>query len=155
MGSRIGYIGGTFDLFHLGHAKLISTALNNFEKIIIAVNPDDFCERFKRKPVMSFTERVDMICAFVGQKINRVTVIENTGRENTRETITQQVFQKLKKDDRLFIIHGDDWTGDSYLKQLNITNSWLEKKQITLWYLPYTKEISTTEIINRIKCAKN
>ena len=50
-----------------------------------------------------------------------------------------------------YIIHGDDWTGDAYLKQMGMTQEFLDENEIKLAYVPYTKSISTSDIIKRLK----
>jgi len=48
------------------------------------------------------------------------------------------------------IIHGDDWTGPALKEQLGVTDAWLDRHSIKMAYLPYTPDISTSEIIKRI-----
>ena len=49
------------------------------------------------------------------------------------------------------IVHGDDWCGMSYLEQIRLTPEFIQEHQIQLIYLPYTKGISTSEIISQIQ----
>ena len=53
------------------------------------------------------------------------------------------------------IVHGDDWTGEGYLNQICMTPEFLQKHQIELVYLPYTKGISTSKIIKSIQELNN
>ena len=49
------------------------------------------------------------------------------------------------------IVHGDNWCGMSYLEQIRLTPEFIQEHQIQLIYLPYTKGISTSEIISQIQ----
>lgn len=69
-------------------------------------------------------------------------VVVNTGDEDSKPAIL------VAKPTH--ILHGDDWTGSSLLKQMGLTRAFLKEQKIKLLYLPYTKGISTTKIIARI-----
>lgn len=145
--TKIAYIGGTFDLFHAGHVKLLKRCYDLFDKVYVSLNTDDFAARFKRKPVMTLAERYDVLkaCQYVSE------VFVNEGDEHTDKTI-EAIFGKLDPEDRrIYIVHGDDWTGEEYMKQLGITHDWLEAMNAEIVYLPYTPGISTSQIIERIK----
>ena len=45
---KIGYIGGTFDLPHYAHYELFRKAKLICDYLIVAVNTDEFCERYKK-----------------------------------------------------------------------------------------------------------
>ena len=49
------------------------------------------------------------------------------------------------------IVNWDDWTGESFCKQMGFTEDWLRQYDIKLIYTPYTKGVSTTQIINSLK----
>lgn len=134
------YVGGTFDLFHYGHARFLEECAKH-GKVIVAINTDDFCDRYKRKPVLTLGERIESVrsCKWVDD------VIVNVGDEDTGITID------LVKDKTIsYIAHGDDWMGPDLLQQLGITQEWLDGRDIKMLYIPYTKGISTSDIIRRV-----
>jgi glycerol-3-phosphate cytidylyltransferase-like family protein len=49
------------------------------------------------------------------------------------------------------IVIGSDWARKDYLKQIGLTYDWLDEKNISLCYVPYTKGISTSAIKQRLK----
>ena len=51
-------------------------------------------------------------------------------------------------------MHGDDWDGEGYLKQIRVTPEFLEEHHVSMVYLPYTKGISTSELVEKIKASK-
>ena len=134
------YVGGTFDLFHYGHARFLEQC-SKYGKVIVAINTDDFCERYKRKPVLTLGERIESVaaCKWVDE------VIVNIGDEDSGVTI-----DTIKDKKVTHIAHGDDWTGDSLIEQLGISQEWLYERGISMLYVPYTKGISTSDIIGRI-----
>lgn len=142
--STIAYVGGTFDLFHAGHVNLLKRCAQLCDDVVVALNTDDFCARFKRVPVMTYDERKACLssCRYVTE------VVKNFGEEESFKTI--DAVRANNPTSTIFIVHGDDWTGDAYKKQLGVTDEWLEENGITILYLPYTKGISTSEILSRI-----
>ena len=60
----------------------------------------------------------------------------------------------IKKYDIDIIVHGDDWDGEGYLKQIRVTPEFLEEHHVSMVYLPYTKGISTSELVEKIKASK-
>jgi glycerol-3-phosphate cytidylyltransferase len=134
------YVGGTFDLFHYGHARFLEQC-SKYGKVIVAINTDDFCDRYKRKPILSLGERIESVrsCKWVDE------VIVNIGDEDSGVTIDTIQDKKVAH-----IAHGDDWTGDSLIEQLGISQEWLDERGISMLYVPYTKGISTSDIIGRV-----
>ena len=70
-------------------------------------------------------------------------VIENSGGSDSKPAI-------LSVRPNIIAI-GTDWCKKDYYAQMNFTQSWLDEKRILLVYLPYTANVSTTEIIKRVK----
>lgn len=134
------YVGGTFDMFHYGHAEFLRKC-RDYGKVILSLNSDEFAERYKRKPVMNLSERMSAAqsCRWVDK------VIVNIGDENTGKTIDSLTEIKVTH-----IAHGDDWTGNSLLGQLGIDQDWLDARSIQMLYVPYTRGISSSGIIRRI-----
>ena len=128
---------GTFDLLHVGHVRHFKAAAK-LGKLTVAVNTDAFAARYKRKPVQPLAERKEL----VGSVRWVEHVLTNYGNEDSRWII--EAVQPR------FLVHGDDWTGLSYLIQLGVTQDWLDSQGVELVYLPYTKGVSTTQILERL-----
>lgn len=136
------YIGGTFDDFHVGHVELLREA-SNFGSVIVALNTDEFVERYKgKKPIIPLHERIEILdsCKYVEK------AIVNIGDEDSKKTIedltNQGIYIKA-------IVHGSDWVGDSLFKQMCLTEEWLNEKLISMLYIPRTRGVSSTEIKQR------
>lgn len=145
------YVPGTFDCLHTGHINLLdfaatlggstqgSTAPGYARaEVWVGLNTDEFCERYKRRPVFSLEERIRIV-----ESLRQVDeVIVNTGDEDSRPAILECAPR--------YIVHGDDWTGRAYLDQLGVTEEWLEQRGIEVVHPPYTSGVSTTDVIARM-----
>jgi len=134
------YVGGTFDMFHYGHARFLRKCREH-GKVLVALNTDEFASRYKRKPIMSLEERIESVkaCRWADE------VVVNTGDENTGATIESMPEKKF-----VYIAHGSDWTGEGLLKQLGISQGWLDKMGIQMLYIDYTDGVSSSDIIKRV-----
>lgn len=138
------YTGGTFDLFHAGHVRLLKRLkklAGENGMVVVAINPDDFIEKFKgRKPIMSEQERYDVVsaCRYVDQ------VRINKSGEDSKPTILME-----PKPDVVAI--GSDWASKDYHKQMGFSEEWLDEHEIVLIYVTYTEGISTTDLKKRVK----
>lgn len=133
------YVPGTFDCLHVGHLNLLDYAASLGE-VWVGLNTDEFAERYKRRPIYSLESRIRII-----ESLRQVDeVIVNEGCEDSRPAILEAAPR--------YIVHGDDWTGDAYLRQLGVTDAWLRNRGIEIVHPPYTPHVSTTEIIERRRC---
>lgn len=140
--SSLVYTGGTFDLFHAGHANFLyhCSKIAGDGDVVVALNTDEFIVKFKGKaPIMTYEERKAVLeaCCWVD------FVIPNLSGADSKPTIEEV--------DPDFIVIGDDWARKDYYAQMQFTQEWLDEKDITLIYIPYTKGISTTQIKERLK----
>lgn len=137
------YSGGTYDLFHYGHVRLLKRLKKMAGKdgvLIVALNTDEFVEQFKgSRPIMNLEERMEVLqsCKYVDE------VIVNYSGEDSRPTIL-----KARAN---FVVTGTDWCERDYMKQMGFTREWLEENNIGFGYIPYTTTISTTDIKKRLK----
>ena len=134
------YTGGTFDLFHRGHVNFLRQCKEISNYVVVSLNTDDFIERYKGKPpIMTYDERREVLlsCRYVDE------VIPNTDGEDSKPTILTVQPQ--------FLVIGSDWAKKDYYKQMNFTQKWLDENNIILIYIPYTENISTTLIKEKLK----
>ena len=134
------YVGGTFDMFHYGHMSYLREC-QKYGPVLVSLNTDEFAERYKRKPIMTIGERMEALngCKYVDD------VCINVGDENSGKTIDLISDRQIA-----YIAHGDDWFGPDLLNQLGVDDQWLSDRAIKMLYVPYTKGISTSDIIGRI-----
>jgi glycerol-3-phosphate cytidylyltransferase len=136
------YTGGTFDLFHAGHVNFLKRCkeiAGELGSVVVSLNTDEFIKEYKGKPpVVSFSDRMAVLkaCKYVDQ------VIANSGGADSKPTILQV--------NPNIVAIGSDWAKKDYYKQMQFTQDWLDDKDISLIYIPYTKGISSTEIKTRL-----
>ncbi|MFK2821829.1 adenylyltransferase/cytidyltransferase family protein [Arcobacter sp. YIC-80] len=121
---------GTFDIFHYGHLKILERAAKHADELIVGVSSDNLNFSKKgRKPIYSQDERMKIVSSL--DFVTEVFLEESL--ELKREY--------LLKHNADCLIMGCDWTG-----------KFDEFKDICeVMYLPRTPDISTTEIIEKIK----
>jgi glycerol-3-phosphate cytidylyltransferase-like family protein len=107
--------------------------------VIVSLNTDEFIEEYKGKPpIISYQDRAEVLlsCRYVDK------VIPNFGNEDSKPAIIE-----ASPD---IIAIGSDWARKDYYKQMQFTQDWLDKLNISLIYIPYTQGISSTDIKTRL-----
>lgn len=129
---------GNFDLFHAGHVRFFKR-LSVYGRVAAALNTDEFAARYKRTTVCPLDERLEMVrgCRYV------TDVYVNHGDEDSSAVILESGCTH--------IAHGDDWKGDGLLKQLGVSQEWLDDKGVEMLYVPYSHGVSTSDLIWRCK----
>jgi len=130
------YLDMVGDLFHVGHLNLFRQARALFSgqvDLIVGIHKDSDVASYKRPPIINENQRYELIrhCDLVSKVIEAAPLV-----------ITQDFIKKHKID---FVVHGDD-ISDELKKQHAVP---IELGIVK--YVPYTKGISTTEIIQRIR----
>lgn len=132
------YTGGTFDLYHSGHANFLARCAE-LGDVVVSLNTDEFIEAYKGKaPIISYAEReaVLLSCRSVS------AVIPNCGGADSKPAI------EMSSPDIIAI--GSDWARRDYYAQMGFTQDWLDDRGISLIYIPYTAGISSTAIKARL-----
>ncbi len=122
---------GAFDTPHIGHAIFLERCKRLALEVIVAVHTDEFAASYKRSPLFEFERRAAIISRL------GVRVIPNPGPG--REIIFAERPELLAV--------GSDWLDRDFLGFNDVKRSELEKLGVAVIYLPYTNEVSTTEII--------
>ena len=120
---------GTFDVFHVGHLRILERARAFGDSLVVGVSTDELNIRKKgRPPVFTQGERVDIIAA--------LRCVDEVFLEESLELKRQYLLQH-KAD---ILVMGDDWSGkfDEFSDICEVH------------YLPRTPSISTTELIEKI-----
>ncbi|GAA1931168.1 adenylyltransferase/cytidyltransferase family protein [Nocardioides lentus] len=120
---------GTFDVFHVGHLRVITRAAELGDRLVVGVSADALNVRKKgRAPVFSQQERLEIVAAL--KPVSAVFVEESL--EQKRDYILEHGADVL--------VMGDDWEGrfDEFRDVCEVV------------YLPRTPAISTTALIEKI-----
>ena len=131
------YVIGVFDLFHRGHLELLRKAKALGQNLIVGVNSDEKVERYKRKPVCSERDRLEIVRAC--RYVDHAFIIDDFEQRSYIEKYNIDV-----------IVHGDEWQRARYMQQICVTEEYLKERNTDLLLLPYTNGISTSQLIHRI-----
>lgn len=120
---------GTFDVFHVGHLRVLERAAALGDRLVVGVSSDALNLRKKdREPVFSEGERLAIVAAL--RVVDEVFLEESL--EQKRDYLVQHGADVL--------VMGDDWAGrfDEFSDVCEVV------------YLPRTPAISTTALIEKI-----
>ena len=123
----IGYLSGTFDLFHIGHLNLIRRAKEQCDFLIVAVHDSG---KWKGKETfIPFEERKEIVgaCRYVDQVVD--SPVEDSDA------------WELYHFDKLFV--GSDYKGT---ERFNRYEEFFKDKGVEIVYFPYTQSTSSTQI---------
>lgn len=130
---RIGYLSGTFDLFHIGHVNILRRAKEQCEYLIAAVTSDEYVRNRKNKePMIPFEERLAVIkaCRYVDEAVG--VPVHYAG--------TIEAFQKYHFDCQFC---GSDCEHNEWWQE---QKKFLQAQGSDLVFLPYTEQTSSTKI---------
>jgi len=120
---------GTFDVFHVGHLRVIERAASYGDRLVVGVSADALNRVKKdREPVFTEGERMEIVGAL--KAVDEVFVEESL-------ELKRHYIQKYSAD---VLVMGDDWAG-----RFDELSDICE-----LVYLPRTPAISTTALIEKI-----
>lgn len=120
---------GTFDVFHVGHLRVIQRAAEFGDRLVVGVSADALNMSKKgRAPVFSEDERMAIVAAL--KPVDEVFLEESLELKGAY----------LEQHDADVLVMGDDWEGrfDEFSDRCEVV------------YLPRTPAISTTALIEKI-----
>jgi glycerol-3-phosphate cytidylyltransferase len=135
-GIIVGYTTGIFDLFHFGHLNALKYSKSMCDRIIVGVTTDELALELKGKsPIIPYIERFKIIKSldFVDMVVPEISDDK------------YKVWEVLKFD---LILKGDDWKGT---EKWNILEKKFKKVGVKVVFFPYTKNISSTLIRNKLE----
>lgn len=120
---------GTFDVFHVGHVRVLNRAAEFGDRLLVGVSSDQLNLAKKgRRPVFTQDERMEIL--------TNIKVVDGVFLEESLE-LKRQYVEEHRAD---ILVMGDDWAGKfDYLNDI-----------CKVVYLPRTPSVSTTAIIEHI-----
>ncbi|SKA12904.1 glycerol-3-phosphate cytidylyltransferase [Oceanospirillum multiglobuliferum] len=132
---------GIFDLFHVGHLRYLQYARSVAQQLVVALGSDQVCLRSKGKlPIIPQSQRMELLQGFGW--IDEVNFIPCSLSE-TEQSVAWMLKWRIDH-----VVVGGDWEHSERWQKLEPL---LNSKGISVEYSPYTTEISTTGIVNKIR----
>ena len=134
-GIKIGYLSGTFDLFHVGHLNLLRRAKAQCDYLVVGVHDSGAWKG--KETFIPFEERVQIVgaCKYVDKVV-----------QSCREDCDAW---DLWHYDKLFV--GSDYKGT---ERFNRYEEYFKDKGVEIVYFPYTKGTSSTQLREKISSGK-
>lgn len=125
----VGYLSGTFDLFHIGHLNLLKRAKKYCNYLVVGVHKD--ASHKGKQTFIPFEERMEIL-----RSIKYVDKVIESEKEDS------DVYTKgIVKYDKLFV--GSDYKGT---ERFNRYEGYFADKGVEIVYFPYTKGTSSTQL---------
>jgi len=126
-----GYVPGVFDMFHIGHLRLLQRARPECDVLVVGVVTDEVAHRAKgRMPVIPFAERVEIV-EHLGL-VDEVVADDEVEKDRMWERVRYDVLFK-----------GSDWQGTPKGERLEAR---LAELGARVHYFPYTESTSSTRL---------
>ena len=119
---------GTFDMFHIGHLRLLQRLKGMADELIVAVSTDEFSLQKGKKVIIPYTQRAEIVA--------NIKCVDSVIAEESWE----QKIDDIKRYNIDIFAIGNDWVGEfDFLKEY-----------CEVVYLERTKDISTTKLKNSL-----
>lgn len=124
---KIGYLSGTFDLFHIGHLSLLERAKKHCDYLIVGINKD--ASHKGKVTFIPLEERMRIVGAI--SVVDRV--IEAPSQDD-------DAWNEIKYD---YLFVGSDYKGS---ERFNRYEEFFRDKGVKIVYFPYTQGTSSTKL---------
>ncbi len=132
----VGYTTGVFDLFHVGHLRILQRAKSQCDRLIVGVSSDELVMEYKsKKPVISAADRMEIV--------NAIRFVDEVVPQNERDKIAAYHRYKF---DIMFV--GDDWRGSPLFEEVEKELASFGSKVV---YFPYTNNVSSTQLASALR----
>lgn len=126
-----GYTTGVFDMFHIGHLRILERAKAECDQLIVGITTDELSLAEKgARPIVPFYERRQIVSA--------LRCVDLTVPQTSMDK--RQAWESLRFD-RMFV--GDDWRGTP---RWNTLEREFTEVGVEIVYFPYTDSTSSTQL---------
>lgn len=124
---KVGYLSGTFDLFHIGHLNLIKRAKEYCDYLVVGVHKD--ASHKGKETFILFEERMEIL-----RNIKQVDRVIQSKLEDI------DVHRDIKYD---YLFVGSDYKGTDRFKRYE---RYFKESNVQIVYMPYTLSTSSTQL---------
>lgn len=135
----VGYTSGVYDLFHIGHLRILHNAAGLCDRLIVGVSSDELVQYKGKAPIVPFAERMEIVREVKGV----AAVVPQYDMDKFA------MWQRLRFD-VMFV--GDDWHGTD---KWNAIESQFAEVGVKIIYFPYTQGTSSTMIADELNARQH
>lgn len=128
---HVGYVTGAYDLFHVGHLRLLKRCKEHCDYLIVGIDSDELVEIYKnRKPCIPEEERLEIVKAV--KYVDDAVIVDyhNVDAKDAWELYQFDV----------------QFCGDDHDRELQDAKRYLQSRGADMVFFPYTVGISSTKI---------
>src|SRR5262245_59583060 len=134
-GQRVIFTNGCYDLLQSGHLRLLESAAEEGEILVVGLNGDDSVRRLKgpQRPILPYVERARLIAAL--EVVDFVTRFD--------EDTPSEIVRELAPD---VLVKGGDWPLDRIVGRESV-----ESRGGRVVRVPLVDDLSTSDLVERIR----
>lgn len=132
---KVGYTTGVYDMFHVGHLRLIKRAKEMCDYLIVGVSTDELVQSYKNKtPMIPFEQRTEIVaaCRYVDEVVPQTTMDKLVAWNTLHFDV---------------MFHGDEWKGTPLY---NKYEDEFAKVGAEIVYLAHTEGVSSTMLAEKL-----
>ena len=124
---KIGYLSGTFDLFHVGHLNLLQRAKEYCDYLVVGVNKD--ASHKSKVTFIPLEERIRIVSA--------IGIVDKVIESSPEDS---DAWEEIRYD---YLFVGSDYKGS---ERFNRYEEYFADKNVEIIYFPYTQGTSSTKL---------
>ena len=134
----VGYTSGVFDLFHVGHLRILQNAAGLCDRLIVGVSSDELLQYKGKAPIVPFSERMEIV-----REVKGVSAVVPA-----YDMDTLAMWERLKFE---IMFVGDDWHGTEDWNAIEVRFS---EVGVRIVHFPYAQGTSSNMIANDLTPAR-
>ena len=138
---NVGYAFVVADLLHYGHLHFFKECKKHCDFLIVGVYTDELTQSYKRRPIMPFEERIELVQAL--KPVDQIVTVHHRSCVPMLKNLTADGW-KIK-----FLFHGTDWNSETD-QDLKESQEYIEKIGGELIQPQFYPDRTTTSIIKEV-----